>query len=433
MNISILTLFPRLYESFLTASLMGRAQENGYVQYHVENFFSYAAPKERIDSPTCGHGAGVLLRPDIVDKAITAQEQLHGTAYRVFFSPHGKKLDQPLLKKIYENVRERRHLLLVTSRYEGMDARIEEYYADSIVSVGDFVLMGGDVPAMMLLEGLLRLVPGVVGKQESVERESFSGPFVDHPEYTAPVVWKGMEVPEVLRSGNHKHIEQWRSNQAAQRTVLRHFEWLRSHVATPDQEVLAKKYIPAHYAALMHAQVVVPHVGEGTTSITSLDIHDIARSSTTYGLSGYFIVTPLEDQKRIACRLLEFWHTGVGIEYNRQRHEALKHTMITDSLDEVRAAIEKHEGVEPLLIATSAQPQHGSMVEPITYYDQEKVWNLKRPVLFLFGTGRGLAPRLLEQCDFILPPLRGFSDFNHLSVRSAAAIVMDRWLGINPK
>ena len=149
---------------------------------------------------------------EVIERAVDAQEHAHGKAFKIFFSPSGRRLDQDLLKKLLQSIEEKEHLMLLPARYEGMDSRVEEHYADEIISAGDFVVMGGDLPAMLLMEGLLRLIPGVVGKAESVEQDSFFGPFVDHPHYTAPVVWKDLEVPEVLRSGNHAFIAQWRES-----------------------------------------------------------------------------------------------------------------------------------------------------------------------------------------------------------------------------
>lgn len=322
--------------------------------------------------------------------------------------------------------------MLLPARYEGMDDRIEQEYADEIISVGDFVLMGGDIPAMMLLEGLLRFVPGVVGKQASVEHDSFSCAFVDYPEYCAPVEWRGHVVPEVVRSGNHAAMATWRRDEAAKRTVLRHFDWLRTSAPTQQERTLASKYIPSHYAALMHTDVLIGSEGiEGTTSVTSIDIHDIARSAKTYGIKKFFVVTPLIDQQKIVSTLLDFWQKGVGVTYNYSRHRAVKQVILQESLDEVIKAIEHKEGKKPLLIATSAKTSIHQQV--ITYHDQTKVWAQDRPVLFLFGTGQGLAQRVLERCNYLLVPVIGLSDFNHLSVRSAVAIILDRWLGLNQK
>ncbi len=430
MNISILSVFPELYESFLNTSLIKRAQDQGLITCSRNSFFSFVQPKERIDGPVFGHSSGMVIKPEVVQRAIAEREKQAGKAFKIFFSPHGKKIDQPLLGTLAAMMQNIDHLMLVAGRYEGMDARIEEEYADLILSVGDFVVMGGDIPAMLFLEGLLRLLPGVVGKKESIEHESFSGPFLDYPSYTTPVVWEKREVPAVLRSGNHAAIEQWQEQTAAQKTVLTHFDWLKSHAMNEDQKQLAHSCIPSHYIALLHDEIVLPHNIVGTTSVTSMDIHDIARSAKTYGLKNYSIVTPLIDQQKIVRTLLDFWQEGHGIDYNKQRHEAIKSVTLCSTLDEVIAFIEEQEGKKPLLISTSARSlKHQNL---ITYQDQDYVWQEQRPVLFIFGTGKGLAQQVIDRCDYLLLPLKGFTDFNHLSVRSAVAVILDRWLGIQP-
>lgn len=431
MNISLLSVFPELYDQFLKTSLIARAQEKQLITIDVDSFFSFVEPKKRIDAPTFGPGAGMLIRPEVVEKAIEDKQKKYGPAFKIFFSPQGQKLDQRLLQTIADKFIESKHLMTVAARYEGMDTRVEEHYADMVISIGDFVLMGGDLPAMILLEGMLRLVPDIVGKKESIERESFSGPFVDFPEYTEPVTWKGMEVPEIVRSGNHAAIEKWRQEQAAEKTVMQHFDWLRSHRMTEEQKELATDYIPVHYAALLHAEVMLPDDRVGTTSVTSLDIHDGARSAKTYGIKNYFLVTPLKDQQKVVGTLLDFWQKGGGREYNPQRSEAIEAVRMVNDLTAVIDHIEQEEGKKPLLIGTSARTvEHKKM---ITYYEQVVAWQEKRPVLFLFGTGQGLSPQVLDRCDYVLLPIDGFTDFNHLSVRSAMAVVFDRWLGINLK
>ena len=432
MNISIATVFNELYEPFLRTSLIKRAQERGLVSISTFNFFDCVEARKRIDAPTFGPGSGMLIKPSVVELAVETLEKKHGQAFKVFFSPQGKKLTQPLLKEITRKATEKGHLMLLPARYEGMDARVEKEYADEIVSVGDFVLMGGDIPAMMLLEGLLRLIPGVVGKEESVLQDSFTGPFVDYPEFTEPVEWHGMEVPEVIRSGNHKAIEEWRSHEAAKNSVLHHFSWLKSSVMTSDQKNKAARYIPSHYVVLMHGDVLVgPDRQPGSTSLMSIDIHDIARSSCTYGMKGFFISTPLKDQQAVAHHFLSFWQKGSGAEYNKGRHDALNLVSVTSSLDETIDAIMQKDGQSPLLIATSAR--HAGGTNEISYYDQELVWESQRPVLIVLGTGSGLAPHIIERCDYILGPIHGFTHFNHLSVRSAAAAILDRWIGINER
>ena len=430
MNISILTLFPDLYTSFLGSSLIGRARKEERVAIETVSLFDFSEPKKRIDAPTFGPGPGMLIKPEIVEKAISASEKSYGKAYRIFFSPHGKKLDQDGLQALAKKFSEKKHIMFVCPRYEGLDARVEQYYADEVISIGDYVLMGGDLPAMVTMEGFLRYLPGVVGKDASVEQDSFSGPFVDFPHYTEPVEWKGMKVPDVIRSGNHAEIEKWREEQAAQRTAVGHFDWARSCWLTDHDKKLLRKNIPSHYVALLHSNVLLRDGQAGTTSVTSLDLHDIARSARTYGMERYFIVTPLQDQQKMVRKMLDFWKSEWAITYNPHRHEAVERVELVSHLDAVIDQIEKEEGKKPLIIATSAREPGGEL---ISYYDQEKIWKQDRPVLFLLGTGGGISPELVKKADFTLLPIEGLTDFNHLSVRSAAAVILDRWLGISPK
>ncbi len=430
--VSIITVFEELYKPFLQTSLLGRACQAKLIDVFVENLFSHAQPKKRIDAPAYGPGAGMLIRPDIVQRAIEKREQESGKAFKIFFSPQGQKIDQRLLERLAEKIRSIGHVMLIAPRYEGVDARAEEVYADSVLSIGDFVLMGGDLPALLFLEAFLRLIPGVVGCKESVERDSFSGPFVDYPSFTEPLVWLGRQVPDILRSGNHDLIEKWRLDQAAKKTVLQHFAWLRVTRTNDYQQESAWKHIPPHYVVLLHSDVLVgPDLVEGTTSVTSLDIHDIARSATTYGFKKFFIVTPLLDQQKIVNKLLDFWQNEEGKDYNPNRYQALERVLLLSSLDEVVAYIHKMENEFALLIGTSADRKEHT--NAITFFDQEKVWAAKRPVLFLLGTGNGLSGSVIQKTDFFLEPIYGFMKFNHLSVRSAAAILFDRWLGLSPR
>lgn len=434
MIISILTLFPELYKEFSKTSLIGRATQKGVMKLNVKNLFEYAFPKTRIDSPVFGHNSGMLLRPDIIEKAIEEQEKNYKSSYKIFFSPQGKKLDQNLLKDLASKIHQKQHLMLLPARYEGMDSRVEEYYADLIVSIGDYVLMGGDLPAMVLIEGLTRLLPEVVSNQESIANESFSGPFFDHPSYTLPVIWKGFKVPDIVRSGNHKEIFNWQRSKAIEKTIYNNFNWLRSHILNYEDIQEVKNKLPAHYVVLMHDHVLVDSDRVGASSVTSLDVHDIARSACTFGLKKYFIVTPLLDQQKIIRKLLNFWLEESGISYNITRHEAIKNVILISSLEEVITKIIEIEGKEPVLIATTAKSKEvENKAKAITYYDQDKVWSQHKPVLFVLGTARGLSSYIINSCDYLLEPIKGFSSYNHLSVRSAAAIIFDRWFGINPK
>ncbi len=431
MNISIVTLFPQLYQPFFETSLFKKAIEKKMLSCNVKTLFEYVAPKERIDGPTFGHNSGMLIRPEVVQRVVDDLDVKFGASFKIFLSPQGTKLTQPVSKDLWEKINKHQHVMFVAGRYEGIDARAEQVYADAIISVGDYVLMGGDIPAMVVMEAVFRHMPGIVGKQESVDLDSFSGSFVDYPEYTKPVIWKDLEVPEVLRSGDHKAIQIWREEQAIQLTVKKHFDWLRSGLISDVQKAQVRKMIPEHFVALMHSGIVLKDGRVGTTSVTSIDVHDIARSAATYNIKDYFIVTPLVDQQKIVKTILNFWQEKeTGIEYNKHRHEAISKVYVEQALTDVIEKIEKQTGKKPIIVGTSARFEHGAS-KMVSYHDQAKVWAHGRPVLILLGTGHGMGQELIDQCDYFFPPLCGFSSFNHLSVRSAAAIIFDKWLGFD--
>jgi len=429
MNISIVSLFPRMYDQFLETSLIKRAQDNGCIDIQVSDLFSYCAPKERADGATFGPGSGMAIRPEVVERAVDERQAQAGNAYKIFFSPHGTTLNQDLLHTIYTEIQDYQHIAMFPARYEGMDDRIEQVYADRVLSIGNYVLMGGDLPAMVFLEGILRFLPGVVGKTSSVLYESFMGPFVDYPEYTRPVTWKGVSVPDVVRSGDHQAIQKWRMEQSVQRTVKRHFSWLARHQLTDTHKEVVRRYIPPHYLVVMHTDVVLPTGEVGETSITSIDMHDIARSARTYGVENVFIVTPLEDQQKIVRRLLTFWQEE-GRAYNMSRQDAVARVELAESFDSVISKIRGKHNVSPCVIATTA---HAQYEHTLTYYDQETVWSRHQPVACILGTARGLSNTIIEQSTYVFDPIEGMTDFNHLSVRSAAAVMLDRWLGIRIK
>lgn len=426
-TVSILTVFPDLYETFLKTSLLKRAEEK--MHFSVAGFSSFCTPRERFDGHTAGHGAGMAIRPEVVERAVAGLEEKHGKAFKIFVTPQGKTLNAQLAQSLGALLQKQNHVMFVAGRYEGIDQRAHDEYADMEISIGDYVLMGGDLPVMVILEAALRHVPGIVGQKESVDRDSFSGSFFDFPTYTVPPrEWKNRVIPEILLSGNHKAMDMWRYRQAAHATLRKNFGWVRKHCKNKEDRKVVEELMLPHYVVLMHDQVVVQKGVVGTSSVTSLDIHDIARSCRTYGIKNYFLVTPLLDQQKIVNKILDFWNT-TGIEYNNTRHTAVKEVRLENSLEHVIEVIEKQEGKKPLLVATSAQAV-GSIAR-ITYYDQDVVWAHDRPVLFILGTAKGLSLELVEKCDYLLLPIQGFTQFNHLSVRSAAAIILDRWLGCN--
>ena len=416
MKISVITVFPELYRAFIKTSLIARAIENKLIELNLVRFSDMCEPKDRIDTPTCGPGSGMVLKPKVIAKAIGHCEEQYGPGYKIFFSPQGENLNQKQLRKFADSVLQKEltvktnenmkfsdediHIILVCARYEGIDERVEQYYADSIFSIGDYVLMGGDLPAQVFLEGFLRYIPRVVGKKESVEKDSFSGPFFDYPQYGLPVEWNGIKIPQIVQSGNHESIEQWRIATACKKTLRYRFDWVRQSFLSQDEKKTCKSNIPNHYVALMHSDVVVRGNNGGHTSVTSLDLHDIARSSATYGVENVFMVTELEDQRSIMQEFLNFWLSKKGIEYNSSRFEAVKKVIPIKSFEKVKLFIKEKDGAEPIIITTSAK-QYG-YAKAIDYFSQGKVWECNRPILFVFGTGQGLNEKILKQSDYLL-------------------------------
>ena len=442
-TVSIITVFPQLHESFINLSLLGKAQEKGLLKINLIRFSDFVEPKERIDQQLCGPGAGMMLKPIVVEKAINHCIAEHGNGFKIFFSPQGAVISQPLIKTLAAKIipsednpnqhaqEANQHLILVCSRYEGMDTRVEATYADAVLSIGDYVLMGGDLPAQILLEVVLRYAPGIVGNTESVEQDSFSGPFLDHPAYTLPVVWHEQEIPAIVRSGNHEAIRQWRLQEASKKTVLQRFDWFRSALPKEADCQQAKQTIPPHYVVLMHDQVKLADGTIGTSSVTSIDIHDTARSCATYGVENFFIVTPLVDQLSIVQTFLDFWHSPTGKEYNQSRYQAVSRVRTETSLNHVLTSIKLETGKDPIVLTTSAKKM--SHCHTIDFASQGIVWQQGRPVVLLFGTAQGLADEVVEKSDYLLLPIEGMTKYNHLSVRSAMAIILDRWLGLQPR
>lgn len=321
-------------------------------------------------------------------------------------------------------------LTLICGRYEGVDARLERLFPAVKVSVGNAVLNGGETAALHLLEVVSRLLPGFMGHEDSSGEDSFARGLLDHPQYTRPENFEGHSVPEVLLSGNHALVSTWRREAALSETLERKPELLRNApLDVSDLSLLRRlddcraKISRNCYLALVHAPVLDKYGRIGAVSLTNLDIHDIGRVSRTYGMGGYFVCTPLEDQRRLAQRLLEHWVAGPGADFNPDRAQALESVQIVDSLDSAVDRLREASGVEPLLVGTSAKGL-GSIT-----LDSVRVLLKTRPVLLVLGTGHGLAPEVLERCAGVLRPVRFFSGYNHLSVRSAAAIIVDRLLG----
>ncbi len=216
---SVLTLFPEMFPGILGASLPGKALKDGLWRLETLDIRGFASDKHAsVDDTPYGGGAGMVMRPDVVSAAIKGAEAKFGSpARKIYLSPRGRMLNQALVKELVEAP----SVLLLCGRYEGVDQRVIDAEALEEVSLGDFVLAGGEVAAMALIEACVRLLPGVVGNAATTEEESFEAGLLEYPHYTRPAVWNGMTVPEILVSGHHEKVRAWRQAKAEEITQQR--------------------------------------------------------------------------------------------------------------------------------------------------------------------------------------------------------------------
>ena len=225
-QISIITLMPEMYPGPLGCSLIGDALTRGVWNLSLVNLRDFGiGPHQKVDDSPAGGGAGMVLKPDVVDAAIRQAKTDNLNAQLIHFSPRGEVMTQALFRELIATP-----LILLCGRYEAIDERVLEKHQPREVSLGDFVLTGGDIPAMALIDGCVRLLPGVVGKEASLGEESFGdgayANLLEYPHYTKPAEWEGRATPEVLLSGHHANIEKWRLEQARAITKARRPELL---------------------------------------------------------------------------------------------------------------------------------------------------------------------------------------------------------------
>jgi tRNA (guanine37-N1)-methyltransferase len=213
-RIDVLTIFPELFEGPLRASLLGRATERGLLDVRVHDLRGWTSDRHRtVDDESFGGGPGMVMKPEPIVEAVESLDPDRGRV--LVLSPAGRRLDQAFVRELAAED----HLTLICGRYEGVDERVLEVLPAEEVSIGDYVLSGGELPALVLIEAVSRLLPGVIGRNESHERDSFSEPgLLDHPHYTRPRSFRGRDVPEVLLSGDHGAIERWRREAALDKT-----------------------------------------------------------------------------------------------------------------------------------------------------------------------------------------------------------------------
>ena len=239
MQFDVLTLFPEMF-NILNESIIGRAKEKGLINVNLINIRDFSKNKhKKVDDTPYGGGAGMVIQPDVVYDAyksvITSNEKSEKTKV-IYMSPQGKKLDQ---QKV-EELSKQEHLILLCGHYEGIDQRVLDSIVDEEISIGDYVLTGGELPAMVLIDSVSRYVEGVL-KDASTKEESFSQGLLEYPQYTRPEIFDGQQVPEVLRSGNHQMIDKWRREQSLKRTLEKRPDLLEKvDLSDEDKKILEK-------------------------------------------------------------------------------------------------------------------------------------------------------------------------------------------------
>jgi tRNA (guanine37-N1)-methyltransferase len=431
LKFTVVTILPELVEPAMTAGVVGRAREAGIITVDTVNPRDFTTDRHRtVDDTPYGGGPGMVMKPEPLLAAIAkASERPEGTPAprRILMTPAGAPLTQARVKELAKL----EHLVLVCGRYEGIDERVIELAIDEEISIGDYVLSGGELGALVIIDAVARLVPGVLGDQTSADDESHSAGLLEYPQYTRPAKLGDKEVPAILSSGNHAAIASWRRQQALVRTAQRRPDLFVEHTLTAAE----KKLVPPKLADRTHLALVhhpcVDRTGKiVTTSLTNFDIHDLARSTMTYGLAAYHIVTPITSQREKAEHIASLW-----LEENATRKPptsgsrggALQRVRTADSVETVIAELTRDYGRPPVVVGTSARPESFPGIarrSPIELLAEASVD--PSPLLILLGTGWGMADKLIPSVSRVLTPIEGGSDWNHLSVRSAGAILLDR-------
>lgn len=234
----VITLFPELFPGVLGGSLTGKALQEGLWRLKTIDLRPFGEGRHRnVDDTPAGGGAGMVLRPDVVGRAIeAAQDGTRGCWPILYMSPRGRPMDQALMRDLSTAD----GVTILCGRFEGVDERVLEHYGVQEVSLGDFILTGGEIAAQALIDATVRLIPRVLGNQASTEEESFSKGLLEHPQYTRPASWNGREIPDILLSGHHAKITEWRQAEAERLTKERRPDlwraWCKAHDMDPDED-----------------------------------------------------------------------------------------------------------------------------------------------------------------------------------------------------
>jgi len=429
MRYDILTIFPEFFESPFSFGILKKAQEKGLLDIQTHDIREHTEDKHKtVDDTPYGGGGGMLMKIAPLASAIEDIKSTSRKSLVVLTTPDGEKFSDKMARELAEY----EQIIIVCGRYEGVDERIRELYVDREISIGDYVLSGGENAASVIVESVSRFIPGVLGNALSPENDSFNQSLLEYPQYTRPEEFKGSKVPDVLLSGNHGEIDEWRRKESIKRTFKKRPDMLDNAILKNEDIEVIKKLKETDsptfklYIALIHYPVYNNRFKIITTAFTNLDVHDIARSAVTYGIKSFYLVQPNLEQQKLVNRVLKHWTEGEGASFNKSRSEALNLVALRNTLEDVALEIEEIEGEKPVTIVTDARSADNMIgfegLRELIFSEEQK------PYLLLLGTGWGLAQEIMERADYRLKPVSGYTNYNHLSVRSAAAIILDRLL-----
>lgn len=238
MHIAVLSILPDVFHAYFGHGIVRRALDSGALRADIHNLRDFTHDTHRtVDDTPYGGGPGMVMKPEPFQEAVGHIKSDGVDTLTIMPSPQGEPFDQALAEELS---REKRRLLFLCGRYEGIDERVREVYADREISLGDYVLSGGELAALVIIDAVVRLLPGAVGDERSLSEESFSWGILDYPHYTRPPEWKGLKVPEVLLSGNHREIQLWRRKEALRRTLKRRPDLIEKAPLTEEDLKLLK-------------------------------------------------------------------------------------------------------------------------------------------------------------------------------------------------
>lgn len=428
MKFDIVTIFPGFFDSVFSFGVISRAVENKAVEINVHDLRTYSAEKHgKTDDTPYGGGSGMLMTPEPIGNAVGRIKEKGLRSAVILTTPKGEEFDDRKAQELcgFEQ------LIILCGRYEGVDDRVSELYVDMKISTGKYINSGGEYACSLIVDAVSRYLPGVLGNAESLASESLTNGLLEYPQYTKPRTYKEKKVPELLLSGDHEEIRKWRRQESIKSTFIHNPASLDDARLSKEEDAFLKEFKTGNspdfrvYIALVHYPAYNSRLEVVSTAFKSMDAHDISRDATTYGVKQFYLINPVEEQRRLAGRLVDHWTEGEGRNFNETKSRAFGIISIMSTIEEAVGRIEEIEGRKPKIVVTDAR-----FSDDMTGYRalREKIFENTEPFLILFGTGWGLTLETIKAADYVLKPISGYSEFNHLSVRSAAAIVLDRLL-----